>query len=329
MFRFIQLSGVRWGATPRLMSPDVLPEGLTAELRGDASRAFARACALALEHHVDAVVVVGLVSQPDCTADDLRDLFAHIAALAPVPVVVLASAPERAPGGALHPRTALALGLGPPPPNLVVIDRPRVVCDHALVTGAPLAEVPSILLTQGQSREGGWAWVAAGGALEPAVLFGDDGRPLGGDPGAPSAHELPGPVGGAWLVELEGANAGFTALATAPRRGWLVDLDVSAVTRGPELAERAGHALDRVGARPADLVWFRLTGAWRVPALPALAPGVFAGRVAHAALAPGSLTLSPPTGPSTADLHLRALMARSEDGLESIRLALSAWQGAS
>lgn len=341
MLRFLQLSDVRLGAAPRIMSGDALPAGLRGELRGDAGRAFARACALAAEHRVDAVIVAGgLVSNADCTADDLRDLYMRVAELAPVPVIVVpGEADALAAGSALHPRTGALLGIGARPDNLVVLGAgaaPFVVCEHAVVAAQAshfVPEMPSVLVAPGAvvegQADGTWAWVAAGGGGEPRVLVDERGRALGGDPGAPVALELPGPVGGAWLVELEGARAELTALATAPRRGWLVDLEVSGVERAADLAELAHGALERVGARAADLAWLRLSGCWRLPALPALAPDALAGRVACAWLQPGDLTLSPPTGGSTADLHLRALMARADDGLEPIRLALSAWQGGS
>lgn len=346
MFRFLQLSDIRLGATPRLIPACVPSEALLADLRRDPFRALERALNLAAQHAVDAVLIAGaLVSANDCTAEDLAELHRLVAQVAPTPVIVVTRA--HGAGSPLDARTGPLLGIGEPPANLIVLESgsaPYILCDHAIVPGTPehfLAEIPSILLTStpvdAGTLETAWAWIAAGDSLEESELVAD-GVCRGGHTGAPVAHELPGPVGCAWLVSLEGMEADLTRFDTAPRRGHLLDVDISDVQRSADLASAARVAVEGATSvtqsEGRDLVWLRLSGAWRLPALPRLPAGALDELCASAWIEPADLVLSPPEGGSTLDLHLRALMARTQGDepvrqLDAVSLALSAWQGES
>ncbi len=328
MLRFIQLSDLRYGATPRIGGAALeVPDALRHELRGDAGQALARVAELAAAHGVDAVLVAGdLLEEGSCTVDDLRALHQLIARV-PVPVVVAPGARDAVwPGSALSAERAL-LELEPRAPNLHVLEmgRPFVLGPYAVQAESTAGEIA----IQHEGRT--WTCLAAGGEAQPRILReGDAGDPRGGHPGAPIAHALPGAVGGAWLVEL-GESVRLTLLDIAPRRGWTVDLDVSAVTRPAELEAQARAALASLPTSASDLVWLKLGGVWRLAAPPQIHPGALTQACAHAWVVPGDLVLTPPHGPAAMDLHLRLLTARvrgqrADEALLAVELAFRAWQ---
>lgn len=362
MFRFLQVSDLRFGAIPAL--PELEIDGRMRRLLvEDQKRVLERVVALAAEHRADVVMVAGdLIDDAHATPEDADHVMRALAALAPRRVFVAPGELDPPhPASYLSPEVMELMGKTPLPAHVTVFRAtapvtvmagpvaitgwavpPRGVIDEPVPLPTVATGTPHIVLAHRgkpvfatlpaprQLALAGVSYMALGRDTGTLLMKDEAGAPRIGFAGHPFPHGLGGGMGGLLLGELdESGRVHIEAASSGARRVHLVDVEVSGVG---DLAAYLAHLLPERGVRADDLALVRLRGAWPQAKLPALKKRQLEGACAHVRLDLSGLNLAFRAGPTVREQHRAGLIPAVGDReaavrLEALRLVDAAWEG--